>query len=199
MAVPAWAPIDIQEIEMSMSLPTVRVAAIQAEPVVLDCELTVEKACRLIVQAGQQGARLIVFPELFITTHIPSSVWGRGLARFGEARAQRAWLRLWHNAVEVPGRLTDRLCRAAKEAEALVVMGLHEKEPNSKSLFNTLVFIGPQGDLLGKHRKLMPTNHERLVHATGDGSTLRVYDTSVGRIGGLICWENFMPMARFGL
>jgi nitrilase len=184
---------------MNKRLPTVRAAAVQAEPVVLDLEATVDKACRLIAEAAGQGAQLIVFPELFIPVYTNSGTWGRGLVRFGAPDAQAAWLRLWHNSIIVPGPVIDRLGQAAREARALVAMGVSERDPHNKSLYNTLIFIGPQGELIGKHRKLTPTNHERMVHGVGDGRSLRVYDTPVGRIGGLICWENWSPLARYAL
>ncbi len=180
-------------------LPTVKVAAVQAEPVVLDREATVEKACQLISDSAANGAQLIIFPEMFIPTFINSAVWGRGLCNFGMPNTKRAWSKLWQNSVEVPSDTTDRLCKSANDAKAIIVMGFHERESQSRSLYNTILFINSDGKILGKHRKLMPTNHERLVHGTGDGSTLRIYDTPVGRIGGLICWENWMPLARFAL
>lgn len=180
-------------------LPTIKAAAVQAEPVVLDREATVEKACQLILETAAKGAQLIIFPELFIPTYINAAVWGRGLASFGTANAKRAWSRLWQNSVEIPSHTTDRLSKTARDANAVVAIGLHERESKSRSLYNTLLFLNSDGTLLGKHRKLMPTNHERMVHGRGDGSTLRVYDTPVGRVGGLICWENWMPLSRFAL
>jgi nitrilase len=180
-------------------LPTIKAAAVQAEPVVLDREATVEKACELISESASNGAQLIIFPEMFIPTFINSAVWGRGLCSFGTPNTKRAWSRLWQNSVEIPSHTTDRLCKSASDAKAVIVMGFHERESQSRSLYNTLLFINSDGKILGKHRKLMPTNHERLIHGTGDGSTLRIYDTPVGRIGGLICWENWMPLARFAL
>ena len=174
-------------------------AAVQPEPVELDREATVEKACQLILETAANGAQLIIFPELFIPTYINAAVWGRGLASFGTANAKRAWLRLWQNSVEIPSHTTDRLSKTARDANAVVAIGLHERESKSRSLYNTLLFLNSDGTLLGKHRKLMPTNHERMVHGRGDGSTLRVYDTPVGRVGGLICWENWMPLSRFAL
>ena len=180
-------------------LPTIKAAAVQAEPVVLDREATVEKACQLILETAAKGAQLIIFPELFIPTYINAAVWGRGLASFGTANAKRAWSRLWQNSVEIPSHTTDQLSKTARDANAVVAIGLHERESKSRSLYNTLLFLNSDGTLLGKHRKLMPTNHERMVHGRGDGSTLRVYDTPVGRVGGLICWENWMPLSRFAL
>ena len=184
---------------MSDTATVVRAAAVQAEPVVLAREATVAKACRLIDEAAGEGAGLIVFPEAFITTYVSGAVWGRGLADISSTRGKRAWSRLWHNSVDVPGETTDALGEAARKAGSIVVMGVHERGRDEGTLYNTLLFIGSDGELLGKHRKLMPTNHERMVWGRGDGSTLRVYDTPVGKIGGLICWENWMPLARYAL
>lgn len=184
---------------MSDSMATVRAAAVQSEPVVLNREATVEKACGLIKEAAAQGAGLIVFPEAYITTYVSGAVWGKGLADISSVRAKRAWSRLWNNSVDVPSEVTDTICGAARDAGAVVVMGLHERGQDEGTLYNTLLFVGADGVILGKHRKLMPTNHERMVWGRGDGSTLRVYDTPVGKIGGLICWENWMPLARYAL
>ena len=177
----------------------VRTAAVQAESAVLDVEAGVEKACRLIAEAAGLGARLIVFPESFIPVYPNGSLWGRGLSRFGAPEAKLAFARMHRSSVVVPGPVTERIGRAAREAQALVVIGVSERETHRDTLFNTLVFLGPDGTLLGKHRKLVPTNHERLIWGMGDGSTLGVFETPVGRVGGLICWENWMPLARYAL
>jgi nitrilase len=184
---------------MQAHLGKVRAAAVQAEPVVLDRERTVEKACRLIAEAAKQGAGLVVFPEAFIPCYVNASVWGRGMARFGSDAAKRAWARLWQNSVEIPGPETEALGKAARAAGAVVAMGLHERSTESGSLHNTILLLGPDGGILGRHRKLVPTNHERMIHAPGDGSTLDVFSTPAGRIGGLVCWENWMPLARYAL
>ena len=180
-------------------LPVIRAAAVQAEPVVLDREATIEKACRLIQEAAGQGARLIVFPETFIPVYPDLVAWGRGLADFDAPRAKQAWARLWRNSVEIPGPAMDVLRQAASRAKAVVVMGVNERTPLNHSLYNTVVLIGPDGEIIGKHRKLVPTNHERMVWAEGDGSTLKVFDTPAGKLGSLICWENWMPLARYAL
>jgi nitrilase len=180
-------------------LPTIRVAAIQAEPIILNREATVTKACDLIKEAASHGAQLSVFPELFIPTFVNGSIWGRGLAKWGSQQAKGAWLRLWQNSVEIGDESTMRLCQAAKEHRVTVAMGLNERVGDTRTLYNTILFIGPDGAILGKHRKLVPTNHERMVHGFGDGSTLKVFDTPAGKIGGLICWENWMPLARYAL
>lgn len=184
---------------MQDQFPIVRAAAIQAEPMVLDRDATVEKACQLIAEAADNGASLIVFPETFIPVYPNATIWGRGLLNFGGQRQNHAWVRLWNNSVEIPGPATDRLAKTAREARATVVMGLNERAADNHTLYNTLLFIGPDGRLLGKHRKLMPTLHERMIWGMGDGSTLRVFDTPCGKVGGLICWENYMPLARYAL
>mgnify|MGYP003579553524 FL=1 len=180
-------------------LSLVRAAAVQAESAVLDVSAGVEKACRLIAEAAGMGARLIVFPESFIPVYPNGSLWGRGLSRFGAPEAKRAFARMHRSSVVVPGPETEKLALAAREAQALVVVGVSERETQRDTLFNTLVFLGPDGSFLGKHRKLMPTNHERLIWGMGDGSTLGVFETPMGRVGGLICWENWMPLARYAL
>jgi nitrilase len=180
-------------------LPTIRAAAVQAEPIILNLDATVAKACDLIHESAQNGAKLVVFPEMFIPTYINGSIWGRGLAMWGSQKARSAFSRLWENSVEIGDEATQRLCRAARENGVTVAMGLNEKVSGLRTLYNTILYIGPDGSVLGKHRKLVPTNHERMVHGFGDGSTLKVFETAAGRIGGLICWENFMPLARYAL
>lgn len=162
-------------------------AAVQATPVVLDTTATMEKACRLIAEAADHGARLIVFPETFIPTY---PFWASRMAWFEYGPAKKLHARLLKNAVEVPGPVTDALGKAARQANAHVVMGVNEREQAGSTLYNSLVYFAPDGSILGVHRKLVPTHHERMVWGRGDGSTLTVFDTRVGRLGGLICWEN---------
>ena len=175
---------------------TFKVAAVQATPVFLDREATIDKACDLIATAGREGARLIVFPEAFIPCY-PEWVWGVPSGEQG--LLNELYSELLTNAVSIPSDATDRLCEAAKLANAYVVMGMSERnvEASGASLYNTMLYIDAQGEILGKHRKLVPTGGERLVWAQGDGSTLQVYDTPLGKLGGLICWENYMPLARY--
>lgn len=173
-----------------------KVAVVQATPVFLDHDATLEKACELIASAGREGARLIVFPEAFIPTY-PTWIWdipSGEMQLLGELYAE-----LLANAVTIPGAATDRLCQAAQLAGTYVVIGVNERnsEASGSSLYNTLLYIDDQGQIMGKHRKLVPTAGERLVWAQGDGSTLQVYDTPLGKLGGLICWENYMPLARY--
>jgi nitrilase len=177
---------------------TFKIAAVQATPVVLDRQATLKKACELISEAGRTGARLVVFPEAFIPTY-PDWVWRIPPGR--HRMLTDAYAELVEQSVEIPSPVTARLCKAAREAGVYVVMGLNERNAyaSNASLYNTLLYIGPEGNLLGKHQKLVPTAPERMVWAQGDGSTLEVYDTSLGKLSGLICWENYMPLARYSL
>jgi len=177
---------------------TFKVAAVQATPVFLDREATIDKACELIATAGSEGARLIVFPEAFIPTY-PEWVWG--IPPGEQGLLNELYSELLTNSVTIPSDATDRLCEAARLANAYVVMGMSERnvEASGASLYNTLLYIDAQGEILGKHRKLVPTGGERLLWAQGDGSTLQVYDTPLGKLGGLICWENYMPLARYAM
>ena len=174
-------------------LRTVRVAAIQATPVVLDAEASVAKAVRLFEEAADGGAELAVLPETFVPLY-PSNRWARGAAAFGGWDG--LWERLHANAVEVPGPLVDELAAACSRLGLHAVVGINERAGGS--LYNAYLVFGPDG-LLHRHRKLMPTQHERLFHGIGAGDDLGVVDTTVGRVGGLICWENRMPLARWAV
>jgi nitrilase len=174
----------------------VRVAAIQATPVILDADATVEKALGLLREAAGKGAELVVFPETFIPVY-PGNAWGRGAAAF--EGWDELWERLWENSVDVPGPITDRFVEACAELEIICALGVNERESQRPgSLYNALVLIGPEG-VIWKHRKLMPTMQERLFHGIGAGDDLGVAETPAGRIGGLICWENRMPLARYAV
>jgi nitrilase len=175
-----------------------KVAVVQAAPVFLNRAATIDKACELIAAAGREGARLIAFPEGYIPTY-PDWVWA--IPAGEEGLLGELYSELVANAATIPSDATEALCRAARSAGAYVVMGLSElnAEASRASLYNTLLYIDPQGQIMGKHRKLVPTGGERLVWAQGDGSTLDCYDTPLGRLSGLICWENYMPLARYAL
>jgi nitrilase len=177
-------------------LRTVRVAALQATPVLLDAEATVAKACRLLGEAAAEGAELAVLPETFVSLY-PSNAWAREAASFGGH--DELWERMWASSVDVPGPLVDTLAAACAEHRVHCAIGVNERESERPgTLYNTLLLIGPDG-LLHKHRKLMPTLHERVFHGLGAGGDLDVTDTPVGRVGGLICWENRMPLARWAV
>jgi nitrilase len=177
----------------------VKVACVQAEPVILDRDATVEKLARLTAVAAGEGASLVVFPEAFIPVY-PSSSWAKALAGWDDGRAKEAFALLAEQSVTVGGDAERRIGDAAREAEVWIVTGVTEVDPERPgTLYNTLLYHGPDGKLALRHRKLVPTNHERLVWGQGDGGGLRAISTGLGRIGGLICWENYMPLARFAL
>jgi aliphatic nitrilase len=174
----------------------VRVAAVQAASVFLDREGSTEKACRLIREAGANGARVIGFPEGFIPAH---PVWYHHHAATGTL-ANKLSVDLFKNSVEIPGPETDALCAAARDVNAYVVIGVCEKMPDTLgTMFNTQLYIGPDGRLIRKHQKIMPTVGERLVHTGGHGDTFGAFVTEFGPVSGLICGENSNPLAIFAL
>jgi nitrilase len=181
---------------MSNTFPKVKVAVVQAAPILFDREATVEKTCRLTVEAASQGAQLILFPEAFIPAY------PRGLS-FGTVVGSRSqqgrdtWQAYWSNAVDIPSPATEALGAAARQAKAYLVVGVIERDGGT--LYCTTLYFNPAGELVGKHRKLKPTAAERLIWGEGDGSTLTVIDTEFGKVGGLICWENYMPLARMAM
>ncbi len=177
----------------------VTVACAQLEPVVFDRDATIEKLAAGAAEAAGKGAGLAVFPEAFVPVY-PSSAWAKALAGWGDERAKEAFALLAREAVDIPGPAERRLGEIARENELWLVTGVTERDPaRPGTLYNTLLYHSPDGELALKHRKLVPTNHERLVWGPGDGGGLEAVDTPLGRIGGLICWENYMPLARFAL
>jgi predicted amidohydrolase len=174
---------------------TVRVAAVQATPVILDADASVDKAIALARDAASEGAQLVVLPECFVALYpmsrLTRSDW--------DPRQTRLFERMWRNAIDVRGPLAKRLAEACRELDIHLAIGVNEREDERPgSLYNTMLLFGPRG-LLMRHRKLMPTHHERLFHAIGAGDDLTVVPTRVGRLGGLTCWENFMPLARYAV
>lgn len=177
-----------------LDLPKFKAAAIQAAPVFLDTDATVEKVCALICEAAGNGASLVAFPEVFVAGYpywswvmnpIEGSPWFEKLCR---------------SAIEIPGPEIQRISAAAKANSVHVVVGVNERSRTGiGTIYNTLVIIGPDGRLLGRHRKLVPTWAEKLTWANGDGSSLRVYDTAIGKLGALACGENTNTLARFSL
>jgi nitrilase len=173
-----------------------RAAVVQAAPVAFDCEGTLERAARLVAEATAAGAQLVVFPEAFVSGYPKGADFG---ARVGSRTPEgREWFRRYHaSAIDVPGPATERLGEIARERCVFLVIGVIERAGGT--LYCTALFIGPDGTLVGKHRKLMPTAMERLIWGFGDGSTLPVIDTPLGRIGSVICWENYMPQLRLAM
>jgi nitrilase len=184
-----------------MSLaPPFRVAVVQAGSVIFDRAASTQKAAALIRKAGAQSARIVLLPEAFIPCYPRGLSFGMTLGSRSEA-GRDLWRILWENAVDVPGPQTQVLGEAAAAADVYAAIGVIERDLQSApgTLYCSLLYFGPDGRLLGKHRKLKPTGSERLIWGEGDGSTLTVLATELGRIGGLICWENYMPLARMSL
>lgn len=182
---------------MSNPQQNVRVAVVQAASVIMDLEASTEKAVSLTLEAGEKGAKIVVFPEAFIPAYPRGLTFGTKVgSRSYEGR--KDWFRYWDNSIVVPSEETDKLGEAARKAGVYLVIGVIERdnENSGGTLYCSVLFFGPDGELLGVHRKLKPTASERLIWGEGDGSTLPVFDTPYGKIGALICWENYMPLAR---
>lgn len=175
-------------------------AVVQAAPVLFDREATLDRVAELAAGAATEGARLVVFPEAFVPAY------PRGLS-FGAVVGSRSpegrdlWARYWAASVDVPGPACDRLRSIARDCGVELVVGVIERSGTAAggTLYCTTLYIGADGQLRGRHRKLRPTGSERLIWGEGDGSTLTVVDTPWGRLGGLICWEHYMPLARAAL
>lgn len=174
-------------------MDTLKVAVVQASSVAFDLEATVNKLEGLVVEAAQGGAKLAVFPEAFVSAYPKWLDFG---CRIGlrEPKGREEFRRYWASSIEVPGPVTDRIALMAQENEIYLVVGVIERA--GKTLYCTVVYFSPEGKLIGKHRKLMPTGSERLVWGFGDGSTLSTFDTEYGTVGAVICWENYMPLLR---
>jgi nitrilase len=178
--------------------PKVKVAAVQAAPVVLEREATLLKLQALAEQAADHGARIVVFPEAFVPAYPASQVFGPVFGGFTDERAGPAFERLARNSVEVPSPATDAIGRAAKKARAHLCVGVNERGKTG-TLHCTLLLFGPDGALLQARRKLVPTHDERMVWGPGDAVAPVAVETEHGPIGQLVCWENYMPLARYSL
>src|SRR5438552_6509703 len=176
-----------------------RIAVIQRPPVFLDRGQTLERAVDAVREAAEMGAQLVVFPETYIPGY-PAWIWR---LRPGEdmALTEKLHARLRANSVSLAGDELAPLRQAAKEYKVTVVCGIHERDAefSGGTLYNTVVVIGIDGTVQNRHRKLMPTNPERMVWGCGDATGLKAVDTPVGRVGALICWESYMPLARYAL
>ena len=172
-----------------------RAAVVQAEPVLLDREATLAKAVELVREAAGSGSRLIVFPETFVPGY---AQWAHS-SRFEDPKQKAAFARLVRNSVRVPEDLSS-IAAVAKQTKTTVVMPVTETEPRTPGTpYNTMAVFGPDGAFLGKHRKLVPTHHERTIYGYGGGETLRAFESQGVRFGGLLCWNNYMPLARAAL
>jgi nitrilase len=169
------------------------VAVVQASPVVFDRERTLKKLAALARDAARQGAKLVLFPEAFVSAYPRGLDFGAVVGARTEA-GRDAFRRYWESSVEIPGPAVTHLARTARTNRVHLDVGVIERDGGT--LYCTVLFFAPNGALLGKHRKVMPTASERLVWGFGDGSTLPVFDTPLGRLGAVICWENYLPLLR---
>jgi nitrilase len=177
----------------------VKVACVQAEPAILDRDATLDRLEQLAAEAAGNGAELVVFPETFIPVY-PSSRWAKAFAGWQDDGAKRVFAQIAQNSIAVGSPSERRIAAAAQELGVWLVTGVNEVElERPGTIYNSLLYHSPTGELVLHHRKLVPTNHERLVWGQGDGRGLHAVETGFGRIGGLICWENYMPLARFAL
>ena len=177
----------------------VTAACVQAEPVVLDREATLARLEDTAAEAARNGAELVVFPETFVAVY-PSSLWAHAFAGWNADGAKETFARIARNAVAVGSPAERRLGAAAKAHGVWLVTGVNEVDPERPgTIYNALLYHAPDGSLALHHRKLVPTNHERLIWGQGDGRGLHAVETGFGRLGGLICWENYMPLARVAL
>lgn len=173
-------------------------SVVQCAPSFFHKKETLEKIGQYIQKASKSKSKLILFPEVIIPGYPRGLIFGTAIGgRTPEGREM--FLRYWENAIEVPGPETAQLAKWAKAAKAYVVVGVTEKDKISDTLYCTLLYFSPAGTLLHRHRKLKPTAAERILWGEGDGSDLQVLDTPLGKVGGLICWENYMPLARMAL
>ena len=177
----------------------VTVACVQAQPAILDLAQTLDKLEVLAAEAARAGAELVVFPETFVSVY-PSSRWAKAFAGWANDGAKETFARIAQSSVAVGRPSEQRLAAAARELGVWLVTGVNEVDPERPgTIYNSLLYHAPDGTLALHHRKLVPTNHERLVWGQGDGRGLHAVETGFGRVGGLICWENYMPLARFAL
>ena len=177
---------------------TVRIAAVQATPVILDAEATIDKVVSWLSEAVDGGAQFVTFPECFVSIYA-SGAWAAAAATWADG-CDELWERMWASSIDVGGPHVERLSNACAERNVHLAIGVNEREDDRPgSLYSTLLVIGPEG-LVHRHRKLMPTMHERVFHGVGAGDDLGVVAIpGVGRVGGLICWENRMPLARWAV
>jgi len=181
-------------------MDSVKVAVAQLCSVFMDREASIQKACEYIREASSNGVQILLFPEAFLSGYPRGLTFDSTIGSRGE-KGRRDWVRYWRSSVLIPSEALEELARTIREAQMYVTIGVIEREGagSQGTLYCTMLYYGPDGRILGKHRKLKPTGIERLVWGEGDGSTLTTVDTPYGRMGGLICWENYMPLARMSM
>lgn len=186
---------DFQSVNLREKM---KVAVVQAGGVLFNLTAGLQKMERLLAEAAAQGAKLVLFPEAFLGGYPRGMGFGTVVGSRSDSGREQ-WLRYWQHAVQLPGPEVDLIGQWAAQYQVYLAAGIIEKDPGGGTLYCTLAYWGPDGKLLHRHRKLKPTASERLIWGEGDGSDLQVLDTPLGRIGGLVCWENYMPLARMAL
>ena len=174
------------------------VAVVQATPALFDRNSTIKRIQKWVKKAAAKNAKLVLFPEAFIPAYPRGMAFGAVVGR-RSSQGRKQWQHYFEQSLMIPGQMCDSLGEIAARYQIYLVIGVIEREPRGGTLYCSLLYFGPDGKLLGKHRKLKPTGSERLIWGEGDGTDLDVLDTSIGRMGGLICWENYMPRARMAL
>ena len=182
-----------KEKKPALGTQRIKVAVVQAAPVVFNRKRTLEKVHALARDAARAGAQLVLFPEAFVSGYPRGLDFGAVVGSRSE-KGREDFRRYWESSVDVPGPAVDDLGRAARSNGIYLVIGVVEREGGT--LYCTVLFFAPDGSFLGKHRKIMPTGSERLVWGFGDGSTLPVFETPLGKLGAVICWENYLPLMR---
>lgn len=173
-------------------------AVVQASAVLFDLERTLEKAEKLIQESAEKGAKLILFPEAFMSGYPRGLGFGTVVGSRTEA-GRSLWQRYWDSSIAEGDEACNRLAEAAKNAQCFLAIGVNEKDVVSGTLYCSIFYFSSKGEFLGKHRKIKPTAQERVIWGEDDGSTLSTFNTELGKIGGLVCWENYMPMARMAM
>lgn len=181
-----------------MSLQKIKVGVVQATPALFDIEKTVEIIISWIEKGAREGCELLLFPESFIPCY-PRGIDFDAVVGKRSDKSREQWLDYWENSIETSSPFIEKIGDAIRKASLMVALGVTEKESIGGSLYCTLLYFDENGELIGKHRKLKPTGLERYIWAESDGSTLVSFDTKIGKIGGLICWENYMPLARMAM
>jgi nitrilase len=181
-----------------MTHKKVKVGVVQATPALFDLEKTVEIIVTWIERGASEGCKMLLFPESFIPCYPRGLDFGAIIGKRTE-KGRNQWLDYWENSLEIPSKSFETIQKAVKKANIFVFLGVTERANIGGSLYCSLLYFDPEGQLIGTHRKLKPTGLERYVWAESDGSTLVSFDTKLGKIGGLICWENYMPLARVAM
>lgn len=176
----------------------VKVGVVQATPILFDIEQTVSSVIRWIEEAKKEGCELLLFPESFIPAYPRGLSYDAVVGKRTE-RGRELWLDYWRNSMEESSDYVRKIGKAAGDAKIFVALGVTERESIGGTLYCSIFYFGADGRFLGKHRKLKPTGLERFLWGEGDGTTLTTFDSRYGRIGGLICWENYMPLARMAI